>query len=188
MSKIPKTAEPAQEILPPPLARTLRIDEVKDGEERLIEVNGAEREAIASLLDLIALDRLSFAFLVHRRGQGRLALQGTLSASMTQTCVVSLDPVASTLEGPVEIEFWPLHLITDRAETVAEAASHGPLGWPEPIVDNKIDLGPVIYETLAIALDPYPKREGVSFQWSEGSAEANAEPTQSPFAVLKRLK
>jgi uncharacterized metal-binding protein YceD (DUF177 family) len=188
MSKIPKTAEPAREILPPPLARTLRIDEVKDGEERLIEVDSAEREAIASLLDLIALDRLSFAFQVHRRGQGCLTLEGALSASMTQTCVVSLDPVASTLEAPVEIEFWPLHLIADRAETADEAASNSSLAWPEPIVDHKIDLGPVIYETLATALDPYPKREGVSFQWSEGSAETNAEPAQSPFEALRSLK
>jgi hypothetical protein len=107
---------------------------------------------------------------------------------MTQTCVISLDAVASTLEAPVEIEFWPLHLIADRVETAHGAASNGSLAWPEPIVDHKIDLGPVIYETLATALDPYPKREGVSFQWSEGSAETNAEPAQSPFEALRCLK
>ena len=188
MSKMLKTAEPAPEIVPPPLARTLRVDGLKDGEERSIEVNAGERESVASLLDLVALDRLSFSFRVHRRGQGRLALRGTLAASVTQICVVSLEPVASTLEVPVEIEFWPMHLIEDRALTVDEAASHGTLDWPEPIVDNKIDLGPVIYETLATALDPYPKREGVSFQWSDGPAEAGPEPEESPFAELKRLK
>lgn len=84
---------PAQEILPPPLVRTLRVDEVKDGKGALDR--GHEREAIVSLLDLIALDRLSFVFLISPAGQGRLALQGTLSASTKQTCVVSLDPVAS---------------------------------------------------------------------------------------------
>ena len=108
MSKMSKTVEPAPEIVPPPLARTLRFDELKDGEERSIEVNPGEREAVASLLDLAALDRLSFSFRVQRRGQGRLAIHGTLAASVTQTCVVSLEPVASTLEVPVEIEFWPL--------------------------------------------------------------------------------
>jgi uncharacterized metal-binding protein YceD (DUF177 family) len=188
MSKMAKTSEPAPEILPPPLARTLRVDELKDGEERSVEVNAGERESIASLLDLVALDRLSFSFRVHRRGQGRVAIHGTLTASVTQTCVVSLEPVASTLEAPVEIEFWPQHLIEDPAETVDEAASHGTLDWPEPIVDNKIDLGPVIYETLATALDPYPKRDGVSFQWSEGAADTATQPEESPFAALKRLK
>ena len=97
--------------------------------------------------------------------------------------------MASTLEVPVEIEFWPLHLIEDRAESIDEAASHGTLDWPEPIVDNKIDLGPSSTRTLATALDPYPKREGVSFQWSEPGAESGAEEKpESPFAALKRLK
>ncbi|HYB06315.1 MAG TPA: DUF177 domain-containing protein [Methyloceanibacter sp.] len=189
MSKMPKIAEPAREIVTPPLLRTFRVDELKEGERRLIEANRAEREAIAALLDLVALDRLSFTFRSHRRGEGRLGLRGTLCASVTQTCVVSLEPVESTIEVPVEIEFWPYHLIEDRAETVDEATSHGTLDWPEPIVDHKIDLGTVIYETLATALDPYPKREGVSFEWSDANVEAvRAEKTEGPFGALKRLK
>jgi hypothetical protein len=69
MRKMPKTAElgQEQEIVPPPLARMLRVDELKEGEERLIEVNRAERETIAALLDLAALDRLNFTFRWHRR-------------------------------------------------------------------------------------------------------------------------
>jgi uncharacterized metal-binding protein YceD (DUF177 family) len=189
MRKVPKAAEPAPEIVAPPLARTLRVDELKEGEERTIEVNRAEREAIAALLDLAALDRLTFAFRLNRRGQGRLALRGSLSAAVTQTCVVSLEPVESTLEVPVEVEFWPVPMIDDLTSSPDEAASHGTLDWPEPIEGGKIDLGPVIYESLATALDPYPKREGVSFQWSEaGGASAEPEQAESPFAALKRLK
>jgi uncharacterized metal-binding protein YceD (DUF177 family) len=191
MRKMPRTAELGQEpeIVPPPLSRTLRVDELKEGEERVIEVNRAERETIASLLDLRALDRLIFTFRLHRRGQGRLALQGTLAAAVTQTCVVSLEPVESTLDVPVEVEFWPTPMIDDLAASPDEAASHGTLDWPEPIEGGKIDLGPVIYESLATALDPYPKREGVSFEWSEApSAGAEPEQAESPFAALKRLK
>jgi uncharacterized metal-binding protein YceD (DUF177 family) len=187
MRKLPKTAE--REIVPPPLSRTLRVDELKEGEEGTIEVNRAERETIAALLDLRALDRLTIVFRLNRRGQGRLALQGTLAAAVTQTCVVSLEPVESTLEVPVEVEFWPIPMIDDLAVSLDEAASHGTLDWPEPIEGGKIDLGPVIYETLATALDPYPKREGVSFEWSEASgAVAADEQPESPFAALKRLK
>ena len=189
MRKMPKTAESEPERLPPPISKMLRVDELKDGEERSIEIDRAECDTIAKLLELVALDDLRFTFRIHRRGEGRLAVSGTLAAAVTQTCVVSLEPVASTLEVPVEIEFWPRHLIEDRAETIDEAASHGTLDWPEPIEGGKIDLGPVIYETLATALDPYPKREGVSFEWSEASgAVAADEQPESPFAALKRLK
>ena len=142
MRKLPKTAEREPESLPPPISKMLRVDELKDGEERSIEINRAERNTIAKLLELVALDDLRFTFRIHRRGEGRLAVSGTLAAAVTQTCVVSLEPVASTLEVPVEIEFWPRHLIEDRAETIDEAASHGTLDWPEPIIDGKIDSRP----------------------------------------------
>jgi uncharacterized metal-binding protein YceD (DUF177 family) len=191
MRKMPKTAEPGQgqETVSPPLSRTLRVDELEEGEEGTIEVNRAERKTIAALLDLRALDRLTFAFRLNRRGQGRLALQGTIAAAVTQTCVVSLEPVESTLEVPVGVEFWPVPMIDDLAASPDEAASHGTLDWPEPIEGGKIDLGPVIYETLATALDPYPKREGVSFEWSEAAGSgAEIKQAESPFAALKQLK
>ena len=188
MRKLPKTAEREPESPPPPISKMFRVDELKDGEERSIEVNRVEREAITKLLELVALDDLRFTFRIHRRGEGRLAVSGTLAADVTQTCVVSLEPVASTLEVPVEIEFWPRHLIEDRTETIDEAVSHGTLDWPEPIIDSKIDLGPVIYETLATGLDPYPKREGVSFEWAEPGPESGPEEKpESSFAALKRL-
>jgi len=41
---------------------------------------------------------------------------------------------------------------------------------------------------LATALDPYPKREGVSFEWSGEPAEAANLPKVNPFAALKHLK
>jgi Large ribosomal RNA subunit accumulation protein YceD len=172
-----------------PFSRIVRVDEIKDGEERLIEIGTAERAAVAALLDLPRLDRLSFTFRFARRGQGRLALKGSLLAAVTQTCVVTLEPVDSALDIPVEIEFWPSSQIEAYAETSDEAASHGVLDWPEPIEDGKIDLGPEIYQTLATSLDPYPKREGASFSWSETGLESpSTGEEKGPFAALKQLK
>jgi len=56
------------------------------------------------------------------------------------------------------------------------------------VVDGRIDLGPVIYETLATALEPYPKREGVSFDWSQGPSEEAGSAKSGPFAALAALK
>jgi uncharacterized metal-binding protein YceD (DUF177 family) len=172
----------------PPLSRTVRVDDVKEGEERVIEVTPAERAAIAALLDLASLDQLSFACLFSPRGEGRLHLQGTLAASVTQTCVVSLEPVANALQVAVKIEFWPARLVEQLTASSDEAVSHGMVDWPEPIVEGKIDLGPVIYETLATALDLYPRREGASFEWSNAAETPGPEQAVSPFAALERLK
>ena len=172
----------------PPLSRTVRIEDVKDGEERVIEVTPAERTAVAGLLDLVALDQLGFAYRFYRRGEGRFVMEGTLVTSVTQTCGVSLEPVASALQVAVEIEFWPAPLVEQFTASADETASHGMVDWPEPIVEGKVDLGPVIYETLATALDPYPRREGASFEWP-GEAEApGTEQARNAFAALAQLK
>jgi uncharacterized metal-binding protein YceD (DUF177 family) len=137
----------------------------------------------------VALDGLAFSYRLDRRGGGRWHLTGKLAAHVVQTCVVSLEPVAASVDVPVEVEFWPQALVDDLAWRDAdEGGTQGLLDWPEPIMDGRIDLGPVIYETLATSLDPYPKRDGVSFDWSQGPAEDAGQAKTGPFAALAALK
>jgi uncharacterized metal-binding protein YceD (DUF177 family) len=190
MSKPQKIKKQArEEPLRPALSRVLRVDDIEDGDDYSVEASKSERDAIASLLDLLALEAFRFAGRFHFAGEGRLLLEGALTARPTQTCVVSLEPVESTIEAPVKIEFWPEARIDALAETADEATSHGILDWPEPIVDGKIELGPFLYETLATSLDPYPRREGASFEWREASDETEPRvKADSPFAALSKLK
>lgn len=143
--------------------------------------------AIAALLDLEQLEGLAFAYRLRHSGGGRVLLTGRVTASVTQTCVVSLEPVRSAIDVPVEAEFWENPAITGLEARAEEPGSTGLWDWPEPIVDGSIDLGPVVYETLATALDPYPKREGVSFEWSQG-ADSGGSRDSGPFAALGQLK
>jgi hypothetical protein len=172
----------------PPLSRPLRVDEIRDGETGEINVTQPELAAIARLLDLKALNNLSFAYRLSEAGGGRLRLTGRLTALVTQTCVVSLDPVDAVLDVPVEAEFWPQSLIEQFEQSADDPGGPGQLDWPEPIVDGRIDLGPVMYETLATSLDPYPKREGASFDWSQAAPEQGSAPSRGPFAALAGLK
>jgi hypothetical protein len=172
----------------PVLSRQLKVDEIRDGASGEIAVTEPELGSIAKMLDLVALDRLTFAYRLDRRAGGRLLLTGTLGASVTQTCVVSLEPVEARLEVPVEVEFWPAELLPPAARTAADPGGTGPTDWPEVIREGRIDLGPVIYETLATALDPYPKRKGASFDWSEGAGEDGENAGSGHFASLAALK
>jgi hypothetical protein len=183
----PKTSQNEKTELP--LSRGLRVDDIEDGEDYATEASQGEREAIAKLLDLVGLEALRFHGKFHFGGEGRLLLEGTLSARMTQTCVVSLDPVETTHDVPVAAEFWPQARIDALAATADEAASHGILDWPEPVIDGRIELGGLLYETLATGLDPYPRRAGASFEWTESPDEAaSATAPGSPFAALSRLR
>jgi uncharacterized metal-binding protein YceD (DUF177 family) len=171
-----------------PLSRPLRVDDMRDGATGEIEATKAEMAAIARLLDLKVLTRLAFAYRLGEDGSGRLRLAGRLMASVTQTCVVSLEPVEASLDVPIEVEFWPASLIEQVEQSADDPAGPGQLDWPEPIVDGWIDLGPVIYETFATSLDPYPKREGVSFDWSQAAPEQGPASASGPFAALAGLK
>ena len=171
------------------LSRPLKLDEIKDGTSGETAATPAEIETIARLLDLLALDGLTFSYRLDHRGGGRWHLTGRLAANVVQMCVVSLEPVAANLDVPVEVEFWLQALVEELARQDAEeAGTQGLIDWPEAVVEGRIDLGPLIYETLATALDPYPRREGVSFDWSQGLPEEAGEAKSGPFAALAALK
>lgn len=177
-----------EDVERPILSRPLKVDEIRDGASGEIVVTESEREAVAKMLDLVALDRLTFAYRIGRGGGERLLLTGTLRADATQTCVVSLEPIEARLEVPVEMEFWPAELIPQAERNAADHGGAGVLDWPEAINDGRIDLGPVIYETLATALDPYPRRPEASFDWPQGQGQEGEGAGSGPFASLAALK
>ena len=170
-----------------PLSRPIRADEIKDRTQGEIDATQSELVGMAKLLELKGLDRLCFTYSLKQSG-GRLRLSGRLTASAIQTCVVSLEPVEASLDVPVEAEFWPAELIEQLEESADEPGGPGHLDWPEPIIDGKIDLGPFIYETLATSLDPYPRKQGISFDWSQGEPEQGGSTASGPFAALAELK
>lgn len=171
-----------------PLHRMIRVDGIRDGLTEIITPTDAERAEIASLQDLQALPAMSFTYTLRHISGGGLRLKGRLEADVVQTCVVSLDPVPAHLDVDLEAEFWPPAVIE---QTEAENPTQpSPLAdWPEPIQDGKIDLGPIIYESLATALDPYPRKQGARVDWPEEDGDEQAKKAgQGPFAALERLK
>ena len=102
---------------------------------------------------------------------------------MTQTCVVSLEPVEAHPRSAGRDGVLAAAASIAELDREAEDKDHALRDWPEPIVDGKIDLGTVIYETLATALDPYPKREGASW-----NGRQPPKARESPKAPLPRLR
>ena len=176
------------EVQPAPLSRILNVDEIGDRASGEIVATRAEMDAIAGLLDLVRLEGLTFDYRFTHGVSGRLRLVGRLKADVTQTCVVSLDPVEARIDVPLEVEFWPETLLATAESSAELPGSVLVLDGLEPIVCGRIDLGAVAYETLATALDPYPKREGVGFDWSQAEPNQAQEAQSGPFAALAALK
>ena len=64
------------------------------------------REKIARIADVLALPRLEADFMITHRGRG-LRVVGEVSATVEQTCVISLDPIENHITEPVDLIFEP---------------------------------------------------------------------------------
>lgn len=138
------------------------------------------RAAVAQVAGLRELPRLEANFAVTRHGDGGLKVAGKVSATVGQTCVVTLEPVANEVAEAVELVFAPRPAAApDQAEA---GAPHETNDNTEPLVGGIVDLGAVATEFLILGLDPYPRKPGAVFQPPE------AAPAESPFAALAALK
>jgi uncharacterized metal-binding protein YceD (DUF177 family) len=173
-----------------PLRRKVRVEQIRDGEQQVIELSPTELAEITALQELQDMRDFRFTYAL-RRGPGEsVRLKGRLRARPTQTCVISLQPVESLVDVPVEADFWPAPMIERwHHESDDDSLAEPTTEWPEPIEHGMLDLGPLVYETFAMALDPYPRAEGASLEWSDEVEDEPAEATrQNPFAALERLK
>jgi len=174
--------------MPPDFSRPLRIDQLPSRLSRhRIEADPTERAALARRLDLAALDSLKAEFeIAAPTAAGLVRLRGRLTADLTQTCGVTLVPLPVQIEAPFALAFAP---VSDKA---ADAVDELDLSWneddpPDPIEQGQIDLGELVAEQLALALDPFPRAPGAEFTPPE-LAEPEPAPKASPFSALAALR
>ena len=80
-------------------------------------------------------------------------------------------------------------LATAKAPTAAEIAIDIEADdAPEPLVAGGVDVGEAVAERLALALDPYPRKPGASFDTPPEEPGDASESRPNPFAALEKLK
>lgn len=163
-------------------AHHLKLDSIRDGERIDLVADEAERQTIARRLDLDALERLEAHAVVSRTGQ-IVRAQGRLLATLQQSCVVTNDPVANHVDEPFDLMFTPEPESSGPDEEVELGESDCDVVFYE---DGAIDLGSAIADTLALAIDPYPRSAGADAALKEAGVMSEAEA--SPFAALAKLR
>lgn len=155
-----------------------------------VEADEREKAGLAEIWNVEAVNRLSADLQIARWKKDGIRIKGHVSGEIVQACVVTLEPVVSTIDQEVDQIFVPegsklARIVLDGAgEMVLDP--DGP-DLPEPFVGDTIDAGALIAEFAALDIDPYPKKEGVSFAGHiESKPEADRKP--SPFAALKDWK
>jgi uncharacterized metal-binding protein YceD (DUF177 family) len=170
----------------PEFSRVERLDAIgSDPRDVSISAKDAERAALAERFGLLAIERLEGRFTVRQEAAG-VAVRGRVTATVTQACSVTSDPVPAQVDEPVELRF--VHPAGARATTGDEEEIE--LAGEEidtvEIEGGGIDLGETAAETMALALDPFPRSPRAAEVLREAGviSEEEARPA-NPFAALK---
>jgi uncharacterized metal-binding protein YceD (DUF177 family) len=182
---------------PAPWHVPVAIDDIAEtGQHFDLVADQDVRAVIARVASLRDLPRFAATFDVTPYGASGLRVTGRVSATVGQTCVVTLEPLANEVEEDVDLLFAPPPPTVERTakETAREKAREKEVStpveqpqrnWdePEPLVGGIIDLGALAIEFLILGLDPYPRKPGAVFQPPQ-----DVKPDPSPFAALAGLK
>ena len=163
-------------------AHHLRIDQIRDGELFELAADDAECNAIAQRLGLKALSRLEARAMLHRADQV-IRAEGRVMASLDQDCVITGEPVPAHIAEPFELMFMPEPQVGRSEEEIELAPTDCDVAFHD---GSTIDLGAAIADTLALALDPFPRSAGADAALKEAGVLTEAEA--SPFAVLAQLR
>lgn len=178
----------------PEFSRLFDLDHLDGAEATMAgEADESERQALARRFDLISLDRLAFEARVEAieaTGATHSAIRLTVqfSADVVQACVVSLAPVKAHHSEQVVIEY--LRAPVDEKTSAAVTFTPDEPDPPEFLDSDKLDVGEVVAEHLALALEPYPRHPDAERLRAEEGLElpSRTNDDDHPFAALGKFK
>jgi uncharacterized metal-binding protein YceD (DUF177 family) len=144
-----------------------------------LEADAEARARLAVLAGVPSVLQLGATVDVTHHGEG-LRAAGRVTARVTQSCVVTLEPIETAVDEPFDVLFLP----PDVAGAAPSGRALGEVDdTREPLADGTADVGAVATQFFLLGVDPYPRKPGAVFS---GPAEDRA--ADSPFALLARLK
>ncbi|WP_298090914.1 DUF177 domain-containing protein [uncultured Sphingomonas sp.] len=164
----------------PEWSRPERLDAIGEREKPVhIEADAAERAGLARRFGLKAVDRLS-ADLVVRRDAAGVVVTGRVQGDVVQACGVTDEPVPAVVDEAVELRFVEALDGEEEVELSVEAMD------VVVIEGSAIDLGEAAAETMALALDPFPRSPNAAQALREAGviSEDEVQPMNA-FAGLK---
>jgi uncharacterized metal-binding protein YceD (DUF177 family) len=163
-------------------AHRIELNRIRDGERVELSADERERKRIAGRIGVPSLERLE-AHAMLERTRDLVRARGRVQASLTQNCVVTGEPVAAHVDEPFELMFVP----EPDASRPDEEIELSPGDCDTVFHDGSaIELGEAIADTLALAIDPYPRSAGAEAALKEAGVLSEAEA--GPFAALAKLK
>ncbi|NSX85194.1 DUF177 domain-containing protein [Agrobacterium tumefaciens] len=180
---------PANDDLP--FSYPVKVGHISANPVRIgLEASAEELKALAKFWNVVSVEYLKAELQVSRWKKDGVKIKGEVHAAVTQSCVVTLEPISSKIDEPVEQIFVPegsklARMVTnEEGEIVLDP--DGP-DIPDQFTGDSIDVGAVVAEFAALAIDPYPRKPDAEFP-ETADRQPEEEKRPSPFAVLKDWK
>lgn len=152
-----------------------------DGKRIAIAAGEAERVALAKRFGLVSIARLEAEVTLSPDGDAVLA-NGTLNASIVQSCAISGEDLPVEIKEPLALRFVP-----ETTETKDEEIDLTEEELDEiPFTGRSFDLGEAVAQSLALAIDPYAT--GPQADEVRERGDVSDETASGPFAGLAKLK
>jgi len=149
----------------PEFSRPVTLASLQQGSRQLvIEATAAECDALARRFGLEGVRSLSARLELVPKPSGAVSLRGTMRAVVDRACVVTLEPMTERIEAPLSVLFRPEGAAAREVTLDVELEED-----EEPLSGGVIDAGEVVAQTMALALDPWPKRPGARLGEEEAS-------------------
>ena len=155
-----------------------------------LDANEQERAWLAQEAGAESVESFRAELTAKRWQRDGIKLTGTLRAVLTQACIVTLEPVESRIEETIERTFVPSTSklakprLNSDGEWLLDADGADP---PDVLESDTLDMWEILLEQFLLAVEPFPRAEGATFEHIADSAASEGEKP-SPFAVLGKLK
>ena len=174
----------AAAVTEPELSRPFDIHGLPPaGRDYVVTATPDECARVARRLALRDLRSLAARVQLTPVAGGGVRISGAFAADLVQDCVVTLAAVPSHVKADIGVTLVREDI---GADSEIEVGLDG--DDVEALRGDVVDLGEVVVEQLALAIDPYPRAPGAVFSPVEPGGAGRAGPSESPFAVLAKLK
>lgn len=148
-----------------------------------LTADAASCAAVAARLGLVSVTGFTVAATLER-GADAVLLTGTIEADIVQPCAATDMPLATHVRAPFTLRYVSELLLPTEADAELE------LGDDDcdilPLEAGGVDVGEAAVQTLALALEPFPRHPDADRILAERGVLR--EEQSGPFAALAALK
>lgn len=150
-----------------------------------VSLNAAQADALAADLGIEGARKVRLTGRLTPFGKADWRFTGDIGATVLQPCVVTLAPVTTRIDAPVE-RSWLRDLPPIKAEE-----SETPEDVSVERLGAEIDIGGVLAEAVALNLPDYPRADGAELEessFTEPGRNPMSDEEARPFAGLAGLR